>query len=112
MEIIQSFVQNIPVLALSGKIDAVTSKELEFALNGFMEKNINSLVIDFHGVEYISSSGLRILLTSLDKLKKNQGDLKLASLQPLVKEIFEITGINQFFSIYPSQEDAIKGSQP
>jgi anti-sigma B factor antagonist len=59
-------------------------------------------------VEFLSSSGLRVLMASLNRLKHKDGDLLLAALQPFVKEVFILTGANQFFSIYPSQGEAVK----
>ena len=89
----------------------MTSKDLENALAGLIDKNRNFLVIDMEKVEYLSSSGLRVLMASKNKLMKKQGDLLLAALQPFVKEVFSLTGAIRFFSIYPSQEEAINGLQ-
>jgi anti-sigma B factor antagonist len=111
IEIIQSFIGDVPVLSVSGKIDAVTSKYLEAALIGLIDQNKNSLVINMEKVEFLSSSGLRVLMASLNKLKHRDGDLKLAALQPFVKDVFFMTGANRFFSIYSSQVEAIKSFQ-
>ena len=111
MEIIRSLINNIPVLSVSGKIDAVTSKDLEEALIRLIEEDKKHLVVNMEKVEFLSSSGLRVLMASLNKLKHKDGDLKLAALQPFVKDVFFMTGANRFFSIYPSQEEAIKSVQ-
>jgi anti-sigma B factor antagonist len=111
MEIIHSLIEDIPVISVSGKIDAVTSKELENALAGLIDKNRNFLIIDMEKVEYLSSSGLRVLMASKNKLKKKDGDLLLAALQPFVKEVFSLTGAMRFFSIYPGHREAIKSLQ-
>jgi len=108
MEIIQSLGDNIHVLSVSGKIDAVTSRDLESALIGLMDQNKKILVVDMEKVEFLSSSGLRVLMASLNRLKHEDGDLKLAALQPFVKDVFVLTGANRFFSIYPSQGEAIE----
>ena len=111
MEIIRSLINDIPVLSVSGKIDAVTSKDLEEALIRLIEEDKKHLVVNMEKVEFLSSSGLRVLMASLNKLKHKDGDLKLAALQPFVKDVFFMTGANRFFSIYPSQEEAIKSLQ-
>lgn len=111
MEIIRSLVNDIPVLSVSGKIDAVTSKDLEEALIRLIEEDKKILVVNMEKVEFLSSSGLRVLMASLNKLKHKDGDLKLAALQPFVKDVFFMTGANRFFSIYPSQEEAITSVQ-
>ena len=111
MEIIRSLTNDIPVLSVSGKIDAVTSKDLEEALIRLIEEDKKHLVVNMEKVEFLSSSGLRVLMASLNKLKHNDGDLQLAALQPFVKDVFFMTGANRFFPIYPSQEEAIKSLQ-
>jgi anti-sigma B factor antagonist len=111
MEIIQSLIGDIPVLSVSGKIDAVTSKDLEAALIGLIDQNKRFMVVNMEKVEFLSSSGLRVLMASLNKLKHKDGDLLLAALQPFVKDVFFMTGANRFFSIYPSQGEAIMSLQ-
>ncbi len=111
MEIIQSLTDDIPVLSISGKIDAVTSKDLESALTEFLDQNKKFLIVNMEKVEFLSSSGLRVLMASLNKLKHKDGDLRLAALQPFVRDVFFMTGANRFFSIYPNQEEAIKSLQ-
>ncbi len=108
MEIIQSLVDDIPVLSVSGKIDAVTSKDLESALVELINRDKKFLIVDMEKVEFLSSSGLRVLMASLNKLKHKNGDLKLAALQPFVKDVFVLTGASRFFSIYSDQGEAIK----
>ena len=111
IEIIQSLIGDVPVLSVCGKIDAVTSKDLEAALIGLIDQNKNYLIINMEKVEFLSSSGLRVLMASLNKLKHRDGDLKLAALQPFVKDVFFMTGANRFFSIYSSQVEAVKSLQ-
>lgn len=108
MEINQTVVDNVTIIAVSGKIDAITSNDLEIAINDQIYQNNNKIVIDLTEVNYISSIGLRILLIALKKVKLRQGDLKLASLQPFVREVFDTTGLTKIISIYPNQEEAIK----
>jgi anti-sigma B factor antagonist len=111
MEIIQSLIDGISVLSVSGKIDAVTSKDLEAVLIELIEHNKKFLIVNMEKVEFLSSSGLRVLMASLNKLKHKDGDLLLAALQPFVKDVFFMTGANRFFPIYPSQGEAIKSIQ-
>ena len=107
MEIDQKIINNVPIIMVAGRIDAATSKDLESTLNDLIEKNNTTIVIDLAGVEYISSVGLRVMLAALKKVRPKQGDVKLAALQPFVKEVFEITGFTKLFTIYPNQGEAI-----
>jgi anti-sigma B factor antagonist len=112
IEINQTQSGNMLILSLSGKIDAMTSKELEAALNSLTGHDGVNIVLDMGGVEYISSSGLRILMAALNRVRQSHGDLVLTSLQPMVMEVFEITGIKRFFSIYPNKSDALNSLKP
>jgi anti-sigma B factor antagonist len=111
MEIISFLIENIPVLSVSGKIDAVTSKDLETALIGLIDQNKKFLIIDMEKVEFLSSTGLRVLMASLNKLKHRDGDLLLAALQPFVKDVFFLTGASTFFPIFSSRGEAIESLQ-
>ena len=108
MEINQQDVDGIRIIGISGRIDATTSKDVEAALNASVDQNQSKIVIDLAGVEYISSVGLRVLLATLKKQRQKQGQLKLASLQPFVREVFEVTGFTKLFSIHPNRDDALK----
>jgi anti-sigma B factor antagonist len=92
MEISQTIINNVSVIAVSGRIDATTSPDLESVLNNLIDQKKTEIVLDLGGVEYVSSVGLRVLLTTLKKVRPQRGDMKLVSLQPFVKEVFEITG--------------------
>jgi anti-sigma B factor antagonist len=107
MKIDQKIINNIPVLEVSGKIDATTSEILKRTLDSLIKDNYANILIDLAYVEYISSGGLRILLATLKEVRPNQGDLKLAALQPSVSEVLEIVGFTKLFKIYPSQADAL-----
>ncbi|HWQ20295.1 MAG TPA: STAS domain-containing protein [Methanotrichaceae archaeon] len=108
MDINQQDVDNIRIIGISGRIDATTSKDVETALNASIDQNQSKIVIDLEGVEYISSVGLRVMLAALKKQRQKQGQLKLASMQPFVREVFEVTGFTKLFSIHPNRDDAVK----
>jgi len=107
MEINQIKIDDVPIVSVSGRIDGTTSKDLETILNELIAQNMSKIVLDLEGVVYISSVGLRVLLSALKKVRPNKGDVKLVSLQPFVREVFEITGFTKLFTIYPSQGDAL-----
>jgi anti-sigma B factor antagonist len=108
MDINKTLIYDTHVLNVSGKIDAVTSRQLESAIDELLKLDAKIMLLDLREVEYVSSSGLRVLMVAKEKLRQRQGNLRLASLQPLVREVFEITGLKQFFAIYPSQGEALK----
>jgi anti-sigma B factor antagonist len=80
---------------------------VERKLDSLVDTGRVQLVIDLKDLEYISSSGLRVLLATLKKVRKQQGDMKLAGLQPFIKEIFDIAGFTQLFTMFDTEETAI-----
>jgi anti-sigma B factor antagonist len=107
MEIDQTCKDNTPVVSVSGRIDATTSKDLEAILSGLIDQNKSEIVIDLQGVTYISSIGLRVLLAAQKKVRAKNGSLILVSLQPFVREVFEMTGFTRLFPIYSHQSEAL-----
>jgi anti-anti-sigma factor len=92
---------------VSGRLDAANSQELEEKLMKDIEANQSSVVADFSGLEYISSSGLRVLLVVMKKLTASGNKLILCGLRENIKEIFEISGFIDIFTIYANQDEAL-----
>lgn len=85
------------VMTLSGRLDTTTAPELEKAINAESEA-LKSLVLDFKGVDYISSAGLRVLLTAQKKMNV-QGHMELTNVSEAVMDIFEMTGFADILEI-------------
>lgn len=81
---------------VSGRIDSLTSNDLESTIKENLG-DYKDVIINFSNVEYISSAGLRVLL-SLHKLLKD-GDLKIINVNEVVKEIFDVTGFIDILNI-------------
>jgi anti-anti-sigma factor len=89
-----------------GRLDALTVPQFEETLREHLDRGGTYLVVDFGDVTYISSSGLRALLTARRLAKSQGGDVKLCRLSPRVYEIFEMVGFTQVFGIYDSVDAA------
>ncbi len=107
MEITEKTVKKVKIMFLNGRLDAYNSNLVENKFDEVISSGHVKMVADLSGVEYISSSGLRVMLSSLKKLNQQEGTLKLSSLQPYVLEVFEIAGFTQLFEIYDSEDEAI-----
>ena len=107
MEIIEKEVGDVVVLYFGGRLDASAANEADVKLNILMEKLPVRVVVNLDKLEYISSSGLRVLLACLKKARKQQGDIKLTCLQPYVKEVFDIAGFLPLFQVFDEEKDAI-----
>ena len=95
------------VVSVKGRMDAVSSPDFEKQLKELIETGVICFVIDLNDLEYISSAGLRSILTSAKKLKGKEGRLILAGLKDVVKEVFEISGFSAIIPIYDSAESAL-----
>ena len=80
----------ITILKIEGRLDTTSAPELEKAINDEGEA-LKNLVLDFKGVDYISSAGLRVLLTAQKKMNV-QGSMELVNVSEAVMDIFEMTG--------------------
>jgi anti-sigma B factor antagonist len=98
----------VEVVKIEGRIDANNAPAMEAAINAPLDKGAKKIVVDLSGVEYMSSAGLRVLLASLKKVRSSGGEMRLAGMQPFVKEVFDMTGFSRLFTVSPTSEDAIK----
>ena len=112
MEITRQTVGKICIIGILGRIDSSTSENVEKVLNNVIDQDQAKVIVDLAGVDYISAAGLRVMLAALKKQRQRQGELKLAALQPFVKEVFEVTGFNKLFSIHTNREEAEKSLPP
>ncbi len=106
MEISELKTGDINTIIISGKLDAYSSGDLEKKLDTLINAGSVQFVVNLEKVEYISSSGLRVFLAGLKKVKKQNGDIKLACMQPNIKEVFDIAGFTQLFNIFNTVESA------
>ena len=83
-------VDNSTVFKLEGRLDTVTAPELEQVINNEGE-SLENLVLDFSGINYISSAGLRVLLGAQKKMNV-QGSMELVNVNENIMDIFEMTG--------------------
>jgi len=84
-------------IKVSGRIDTKTSPQLSECISSSLE-GVTSLVVDMGEVAYISSAGLRVLLTAQKTMNK-QGDMKVVNVNDDVMEIFEVTGFSDILTI-------------
>lgn len=106
MKITDKNIDNIQVITISGRIDVISANDLEIFLNNAIGNN-SRMIFDLSETEYISSSGLRVFLATLKILKKKNGEMRLASLQPVIRNILDISGLSKIFSIHHNLKEAM-----
>jgi anti-sigma B factor antagonist len=97
----------VTVLSLEGRLDAVSSEVAGKQIDGVIEDGAGKIVIDLSGLEYISSSGLRVMLAALKKVRSRSGDIRLSALKPFVHEVFEISGFSRIFLVFDNADQAV-----
>lgn len=110
METKQSRYGDVDLLAVSGRLDQDTAEDfqakLEAAINGSTSEK-PALVLDFGGVEYISSVGLRALMIGARAAKTKGGSFTMAALQPMVREVFQISRFDKVIETHDDVEAAL-----
>jgi anti-anti-sigma factor len=108
MNIIKEKIENFTVLKIKGRVDTVHSVELETEVNRMFESGEKHLIFNCSKMDYISSSGLRVFLVAQKKVISSKGELYLCNLQPVIQEVFRISGFSSLFKIYDNQDEIFK----
>jgi anti-anti-sigma factor len=98
---------NIGVITLRDRFDGDVSGDVEHILNKQLTAGNKFLVLDLAEVDYISSNGLKTVVTICRRAREANGDLVLSGLRPRVQEILEITGLDMIVTVYRTSADAI-----
>ena len=99
------------VVSVTGKLDAVSAGDYEKVVSQLIAEDKTRLVVDFANLSYISSAGLRVLLSTAKQLKPKGGAVVFANLQDNVREVFEMTGLLSLFRVCDSLPEAIAAVQ-
>ncbi|MDD2318627.1 MAG: STAS domain-containing protein [Geobacteraceae bacterium] len=96
------------IVAVSGKMDAVTAPDYEQRLRELLDQGAKTFVNDFSNLVYISSAGLRSILATAKALKSQDGALLFAGIKGPVKDVFEISGFGSLFQLHDTLDSALK----
>jgi anti-sigma B factor antagonist len=96
---------NLKIIELSGFLDAHTVNSFEFRLDETMQDGQRNVVIDLHGLNYISSAGIGALMALTQKLRNESGDLVLLRPNEKVFKILDLLGFTKIFNIAVKEED-------
>ncbi|MBP7694779.1 MAG: STAS domain-containing protein [Anaerolineales bacterium] len=97
----------VAVVSVSGRVDSATAPDLEAALKKLVDAEKTQIVLDLLNVEYMSSAGLRAMVSTLKSVKRVNGDLRIANPSPRVEEVLRLAGLTSIFSIYRSRDEAV-----
>jgi anti-anti-sigma factor len=107
MEILSKVIESIPVIEIIGEVDLYNAKDLKDAIEEFLKTQQYEIVIDLSKVPFMDSSGIGTLVTSMYKLKKYHGNLKVTGVSGSVAKVFKLTGMESHLEIFTSVQDAV-----
>jgi anti-sigma B factor antagonist len=99
----------IIILTVNGNLDAEGTQAMEEKVLALLEAGETSLLFDFSGLDYINSSGLRILVLAYQRLKKASGRVAICGVKDYIQEVFEVSGYDKIFPLFRDREGAVSG---
>jgi anti-anti-sigma factor len=97
----------ICILAIGGRIDSGNAADLLDRLNELLSSGEKTILLDFKEVLYLTSAAFRVLLVATDEAERNAGRVVLCGLVGQVRELFEMGGLLEAFTVHGSREDAL-----
>ena len=98
---------SVLVLNPLGRIDGTNAKAFEEALLGRIEAGDNQILMNFEGINYISSAGLRVLLMAAKRTSQAAGQLALCAVQDHIQEVFKFSGFSEIIPIHEDRPAAL-----
>ncbi len=99
-------IDKIIILRLLGRLDAASSSVLQDKLKVLINEKRYVILLDFSNIDYLSSAGLRVLLSFTKKCKENKGRLGIFSINEDVMEVIKLTGFDKILNIYKKEKEA------
>lgn len=108
MELEKREENGVIIVRAAGRVDGVNAHELADYLADVVEESHSNLVLNFSELKYISSAGLRVILTTVKSLKAKKRDLFLSQLAGPVKDVFKLSGFYGILRIFETDTDAVE----
>jgi anti-sigma B factor antagonist len=96
------------VISLAGEVDLYTAPEFKAQLLDVIGKGGKQVIVDFSDTTFIDSTTLGVLVGGVKRLRTNDGELSLVCSDRNITKIFEITGLDRVFTIYPTRAEAVE----
>jgi anti-anti-sigma factor len=107
MEINHRVVNSYHLVELVGRLDAVNNSKMEDFFNKLLDNPNTNILVDCEKLDFINSSGLRVFIMALKKLKANHKKMILSNLQKNIKKVFVESGFTNFFQVDLNSQQAI-----
>ena len=97
----------VNIIYLKGYLDAHTAPALEGTFSNLIDKDKFKIVVNFKDLAYISSAGLGVFMAFIEKIRENEGDIKLSSMSDKVFNIFDLLGFPLLYEIFKTEDEAV-----
>jgi anti-sigma B factor antagonist len=99
--------KRVELVSVSGRIDSNSAPEFDQALKDIMGNGRHNIVLNLNGVSYMSSAGLRAIVSALRECKKKRGDVRLSHPSERVNEVLSLAGLDSLFQVYGDNTTAV-----
>ena len=107
MQISSRELKRVNIVTVSGRVDSATAPEFEKSLQTLLNAHRNQIVVELADVDYMSSAGLRALVSALKAAKKGGGDMVIARPSTRVREVIELAGLTSVFTVFDDVVGAV-----
>jgi anti-sigma B factor antagonist len=98
---------DVKIVEVAGKLNTTTAPLLDDALKEILGQETTKILLDFTELAFTASSGLRVIMAAGISLQKTGGEIKLCGLNEIIKDIFDMSGLDTMFKIYELEDDAL-----
>jgi anti-sigma B factor antagonist len=106
MDVFESKKNGWLILELKGRMDALTAPQIREKIIGVIDQGEKRLLLDFTGLDYVSSAGIRVLFEVADKIQEQKGKIGCYGVNEYVRHIFNLSDITSEIAIFNEQEEA------
>jgi anti-anti-sigma factor len=103
----QKTVGNVTIVTIVPRFDSESAASVERELKKILDGGVRNVVCDMKDTDYVASAGLRVLLSTAKTIQRQGGKFAISAIRPKVREVFDIAGFTQIFTIYPSSDAAV-----
>jgi anti-sigma B factor antagonist len=102
--------EDVAIIVLGGEVDIYSAPQFKETLVQGIDEGARRIIVDLTGVSFIDSTALGVLVSGAKRVRPQNGGLDIVCSDENITRIFEITGLDRIFGIYPTKEDALKGT--
>ena len=99
--------KRVDLMRVAGRVDSNTAPELDDKLKELASNGRHNIVLELSQVDYMSSAGLRALVSANKECQRNRGDVRLSSPSERVAEVLDLAGLNELFQTYEDTTQAV-----